>query len=165
MASEAFLVPSSECEAAATDHQELQFLNVTGSAELDEVARTTIRAQSLRDYHRKRRARIHLRPGPCKPQSGQGTKSQVQRFRLDLQGLKPTQTQPQPVYIRKAVPLLTGKSIGMEEPIGSRIFDPFDMLPLPSTPKLRLLVKQRKYGCYTVSGWQRLLRLIITTSR
>lgn len=155
--------------------QELHFLNTTGPSKLDGDARLTIRTQSLKHYHKKRKVqralgtdgtRVSLLHGP------RVSGGRVQRFRLVSDGLKPTETQPQPAYTRRPDPrepdgpgsvdqesgeYPPGKKGRSNNENGRAVlvqadaaiigleFDPFDALPLPSTPRIKHLVKQGEY--------------------
>lgn len=164
--------------------QELCFLNTTGTLELDTEARAAIRAQSLRDYHRKRKLQPKSEDNgsstTSESQASNGSKASVQRFRLGSDGLRLTQTQPRPGFAgkagRKGAPgqrvwkvSLKGKPGEEEErtneatiiisqrapspppnlEVSRGDFDPFDALPLPSTPRIQLLVKQ----CQSYTRW------------
>ncbi|KAH8660403.1 hypothetical protein BX600DRAFT_467661 [Xylariales sp. PMI_506] len=146
MAAQPTLIPGRGSDKEAQEDQFVKFVNITGSARLDDVARTTIRAESLRDYHKKRRANAGLlERGLSSPQSQKGSNGRFQRFSLNPEGLKPTQRQPQPKYTgtRQDKPAQSIKQPALiGKAVGKRTFDPFDALPLPSTPRIRLLVYQ-----------------------
>ncbi len=68
-----------------------QFINVTNSAALDESARTQVRVQVMRDYHRRRVLRTNqneymIQAPALKPPSA---KSQTHKFRFGEKGLHP----------------------------------------------------------------------------
>lgn len=156
---------------ASLQKQQYEFLNVTGSTELDDLGRTTVRAQALRDYHRKRKAPDGGSQRPRSTETPPSVKVLNLRFRLGSEGLKKTAGQPLPLYARtltntirdrehhdssqrnrrsrqpnvksrgrKGIARLTAAPENM-----SGQLDPFDALPLPATPRIRHLVRQRQY--------------------
>ncbi|KAK5995075.1 hypothetical protein PT974_03468 [Cladobotryum mycophilum] len=143
-----------EASAESAKQQELYFLNVTGSLGLDEDARTTIRSQSLKDYHRKRKIQrtvpVRLQgfaahtdaasTGICSKgsasafnRSGDRSAAPAGKSREKGDGHEDVQIR---IYQRPSAPL----QVNIE--ISGGDFDPFNALPLPSTPRIQLLIKQ-----------------------
>lgn len=70
-----------------SDHFEPQFINVTNSVFLDRNARTSVRSQVMKEYHRRRIQNqdgglVNI-PEPARPMAPPTAKEQTQKFRLD----------------------------------------------------------------------------------
>jgi hypothetical protein len=97
-----------------------QFINVTNSAALDESARTKVRVQVMRDYHRRRVQKINLNESSIqapelKPPSGKG---QTHKFRFGKdKGLRPWVPVKGPHGKRRYAPRGRGKTLEAEKSI------------------------------------------------
>jgi hypothetical protein len=84
--------------------QEFQFVHVSTSLELDELSRMTVRVQSLRDFHRRKRELLASNRQSVKMSSkdmrATGTQQQL---KIGPQEFPPTETQPDPNFIRSAL--------------------------------------------------------------
>jgi len=95
-----------------------QFINVTNSAALDESARTKVRVQVMRDYHRRRVQKINqnestIQAPELKPPSGKG---QTHKFRFGKdKGLRPWVPVKGPHGKRRHAPRGRGKTLDAEK--------------------------------------------------
>jgi hypothetical protein len=102
MSSFDFLAPR-KVSKTRSNAQEFHFLNVSESLEVDNLAKFTVRVQSSRDFHRRKRAQAALedslenRTGSLSRQPNGGTTTgRILRLKLGAFGLQPTRKQPKP---------------------------------------------------------------------